>query len=43
LNLTYAAWRNGNLGPRHSRVFYAALGISLLVGVYIMTRKRRRS
>jgi hypothetical protein len=43
LNLTYAAWRNGNLGPRHSRVFYAALGIGLLVGAYIMTRKPRPS
>jgi hypothetical protein len=43
LNLTYAAWRNGNLGRSHSRVFYVALGIGLLIGLYIILRKPRTS
>jgi hypothetical protein len=43
LNLTYAAWRNGNLDRSHSRVFYVALGIGLLIGLYIILRKRRPS
>jgi hypothetical protein len=43
LNLTYAAWRNGNLSRSHSRVFYIALGIGLLIGLYIMGRKPRTS
>jgi hypothetical protein len=43
LNLTYAAWRNGNLGRRHSRVFYVALGIGLLIAAYIIVRKPRPS
>ena len=43
LNLTYAAWRNGNLGRSHSRVFYVALGIGLLIAGYIITRKPRTS
>jgi len=40
LNLTYAAWRNDNLGARHSRVFYVALGIGLLIAGYIIVRNR---
>ena len=43
LNLTYAAWRNGNLGRSHSRVFYTALGIGLLIAAYIILRKPRTS
>jgi hypothetical protein len=43
LNLTYAAWRDGNLGRRHSRVFYLALGIGLLIAAYIIVRKPRTS
>jgi hypothetical protein len=43
LNLTYTAWRNGNLGRRHSRVFYVALGIGLLIAAYIIVRKPRPS
>jgi len=43
LNLTYAAWRNGNLDRSHSRVFYVALGIGLLIGLYIILRKPRTS
>jgi len=41
LNLTYVAWRNGNLGRSHSRVFYVALGIGLLIAAYIIVRNRR--
>jgi hypothetical protein len=40
LNLTYAAWRNDNLGHRHSRVFYIALAIGLLIAGYIIVRNR---
>jgi hypothetical protein len=43
LNLTYAAWRNKNLGRSHSHVFYIALGIGLLIGLYIIVRKPRPS
>jgi len=43
LNLTYAAWRNGNLDRSHSRVFYVALGIGLLIALYIILRKPRSS
>jgi hypothetical protein len=43
LNLTYVAWRSGNLGHPHSRVFYIALGIGLLIAFYIILRKRRSS
>jgi hypothetical protein len=43
LNVTYAAWRNGNLDRSHSRVFYVALGIGLLIGLYIIARKPRPS
>ena len=43
LNVTYSAWRNGNLGHSHSRVFYVALGIGLLIGLYIIRRKPRLS
>jgi hypothetical protein len=43
LNVTYSAWRNGNLGRSHSRVFYVALGIGLLIGLYIIRRKPRLS
>jgi hypothetical protein len=41
LNLTYAAWRNGNLDRSNSRVFYVALGIGLIIGLYIIRRKPR--
>jgi hypothetical protein len=43
LNLTYAAWRDGNLDRSNSRVFYVALGIGLLIGLYILVRKPRTS
>ena len=43
LNATYSAWRNGNLGRSHSRVYYVALGIGLLIGLYIILRKPRPS
>jgi hypothetical protein len=43
LNVTYAAWRSGDLGRSHSRVFYVALGIGLLIGLYIVVRKPRPS
>ena len=43
LNLTYSAWRDGNLGRRHSRVFYVGLGIGLLIAAYIIVRKPRVS
>jgi hypothetical protein len=43
LNLTYAAWRNGNLDRSHSRVFYVALGIGLSIGLYLIVRKPRTS
>ncbi len=43
LNLTYAAWRSGNLGRHRSRVFYVALGIGLLIAAYIIVRNRRHS
>ena len=43
LNLTYAAWRSGNLGHSHSRVFYVALGIGMLIALYIILRKQRPS
>jgi hypothetical protein len=43
LNLTYVAWRNGNLGRSHSHVFYIALGIGLLIALYMILRKPRSS
>ena len=43
LNLTYVAWRNGNLRHGNSRVFYTALGIGLLIAAYIIVRSRRSS
>jgi len=43
LNLTYAAWRDGNLDRSHSRVFYVALGIGLIIGGYMILRKPRTS
>jgi hypothetical protein len=43
LNVTYAAWRSGDLTHSHSRVFYVALGIGLLIGLYIVVRKPRPS
>jgi hypothetical protein len=43
LNLTYAAWRDGNLERSHSRVFYVALGIGLLIAGYMILRKPRSS
>jgi hypothetical protein len=43
LNLTYAAWRDGNLDRSNSRVFYVALSIGLLIGLYILVRKPRTS
>jgi len=41
LNLTYVAWRNGNLDRPHSHVFYIALAIGLLIAAYIIVRNRR--
>lgn len=46
LNLTYTAnsgQRNGNLTQAHSRLFYIALGIALLLAVFIILRARRSS
>ena len=43
LNLTYVAWRNGNLGHTHSHVFYIALGIGLIIALYMILRKPRSS
>jgi hypothetical protein len=43
LNLTYVAWRNGNLGRSHSHVFYIALAIGLLIAAYIILHNRRAS
>jgi hypothetical protein len=43
LDLTYVAWRDGNLDRSHSRVFYVALAIGLLIGLYILVRKPRTS
>ncbi len=43
LNLTYVAWRNGDLSHSNSRVFYIALGIGLLIALYIILRKPRPS
>jgi hypothetical protein len=41
LNLTYVAWRNGELGHSHDHVFYIALAIGLLIAAYIILRKQR--
>jgi len=41
LNLTYAAWRDGNLDRPHTAAFYIALGIALLIAAYIIIRNRR--
>ena len=41
LNLTYVAWRNGDLSHANSHVFYIALGIGLLIAAYIIVRNRR--
>jgi hypothetical protein len=43
LNLTYVAWRNGNLSHANGHVFYIALGIGLLIALYIILRKPRSS
>jgi hypothetical protein len=43
LNLTYIAWRNGNLSHANGHVFYIALGIGLLIAFYIILRKPRSS
>ena len=43
LNLTYVAWRNGDLSHSNSRVFYVALGIGLLIALYMILRKPRSS
>jgi len=43
LNLTYIAWRNGELRHGDSRVFYVALAIGLLIAFYIILRKPRSS
>jgi hypothetical protein len=43
LNATYTAWRSGNLSRSHGRVFYVALGIGLLVALFIMLRKPHSS
>ncbi|MGA7806230.1 hypothetical protein, partial [Bradyrhizobium sp.] len=42
LNLTYVAWRNGDLGRSHDHVFYIALAIGLLIAGYIILRNRPR-
>jgi hypothetical protein len=39
LNATYAAWKDGNLNHNHSRLFYIALGVGLLIGFFILRRK----
>jgi hypothetical protein len=41
LNLTYVAWREGNLDRPHTAAFYIALGIALLIAAYIIIRNRR--
>lgn len=41
LNATYAAWQIGKLNHNHSIVFYIALGIGLLVGLFMIRRKPR--
>jgi hypothetical protein len=43
LNLTYVAWRNGNLSHANGHVFYIALGIGLLIAFYIILHKPRSS
>ena len=43
LDLTYVAWRNGDLSHATSHVFYIALGIGLLIAAYIILRKPRSS
>jgi hypothetical protein len=43
LNLTYVAWRNGTLSHANGHVFYIALGIGLLIALYIILRKPRSS
>jgi len=43
LNLTYVAWRNGDLRHPNSHVFYIALAIGLLIALYIILRKPRAS
>ena len=43
LNLTYVAWRNGDLSHANGHVFYIALGIGLLIAAYIILRKPRPS
>ena len=43
LNLTYIAWRNGDLSHANGHVFYIALGIGLLIAFYIILRKPRSS
>ena len=41
LNLTYVAWREGNLNRPRDHVFYIALGIGLLIAGYVIVRNRR--
>lgn len=43
LNLTYVAWRNGDLRHGNSHVFYIALGIGLLIMLFMILRKPRSS
>jgi hypothetical protein len=43
LNLTYAAWRSGDLQRSHSIVFYLALGVALLLALFIILRSRHSS
>ena len=41
LNATYVAWQSGDLNRTRGRRFYIAVGIGLLIGLFIIRRKRR--
>jgi hypothetical protein len=43
LDATYAAWKDGNLGHNHSKRFYLALGVGLLLGFLLIRRRRNNS
>jgi hypothetical protein len=43
LNATYTAWQSGNLGHDHSKRFYLALGVGLLLGFLLIRRRRSNS
>jgi len=43
LNVTYAAWRNGNLTSTRGKGLYFALGVTVLLGFLLLRRKRNNS